>query len=153
MIQITIVVSTSFLFPMVQGTLNTEQSPIIYLANIATKSRIEMWGLFDNSLLGKAYNAFNWTNDQEFNEKRRLQIFNSKLAWVKNSIFFQDDDHIFIAVPNDTVVLFKTDASWTSFKHPLFNRKTEFKKWSSEKQKMLKGINRGNHQDRDGFLH
>lgn len=59
---------------MVAIQLSTEHTIDAVVPHLFTQQTERLYGLYDSSLLGVAYKAFNWTMDEEYNEQRRATL-------------------------------------------------------------------------------
>ena len=66
------------------------------ISHLMMKQTERLVGLFDNGLLGTAYRAFNWTNDEEYNNERRLLISNHFMSSYRNGTFYKSRNTVYV---------------------------------------------------------
>ena len=69
-----------------------------YLAHALMQQTEKVWGLFDNSLVGMAYQTYDWKTDEAWNSTRRVEIKLAFLNMLRASVFCTTRHRIFIAL-------------------------------------------------------
>ena len=71
--------------------------------HLLTKQHERLFGLYDSSLLGVAYQAFNWTADEEYNELRRQTITADFAQAWQRGVFFRDSHMVHLLLKENEV--------------------------------------------------
>lgn len=96
--------------PTVKGVLVLKTSrpkmAIAHFSDFFYRTQKQLVGIYDKSLLGKAYKAYNWTKDAEYNKQRKTEIIQKYTDKISKSIYFEkradDKISIYIAVSPKT---------------------------------------------------
>jgi hypothetical protein len=75
--------------------------PFPYIAHALLTLTEQLKGLYDNSLLGKAYKAYRWTSDTEWNKTRRSEINAKFIDMLETNVFRVTQGKIYIALPEN----------------------------------------------------
>ena len=71
--------------------------------HLLSKQTERLFGLYDSSLLGVAYQAFNWTADEEYNEQRRQTITAVFAQAWQTGVFFRDSNTVHLLLKENEV--------------------------------------------------
>ena len=75
------------------------------ISHLLMKQTERLVGLYDTSLLGIAYNAFNWTHDDEYNAMRRKEITINFRRELEQCSFYRTSNAVYVALSNLTAWL------------------------------------------------
>jgi len=63
----------------------------------------QLYGLFDNSLIGRAYKAYQWDKDMSYNKERRQEIYRSFFNLLNTNTFFENKTKLYLALPHKSL--------------------------------------------------
>ncbi len=74
------------------------------ISDLLLKQTERLFGLYDSTLLGIAYRAFNWTTDEQYNEQRRSVITNYFMTTLQQYTFHGTETYLYLALPADELL-------------------------------------------------
>jgi len=103
---------TANIYTQASVSIQTSKStipPVDFLANFFLQSWTLLFGINDNSLLGQAYRAYQWTEDTKYNDQRRRAITEEFVTKIAKSVFLREDTPgktvLYVAVSPQTATL------------------------------------------------
>jgi hypothetical protein len=74
-------------------SLKDKCDPELLLATFLLESTKLLFGIYGNTLLGNAYRAYQWTEDEEYNAKRKADLLDGFMTHIKSCTFLRKESN------------------------------------------------------------